>query len=113
MTDLRIASGFGLLTSTDSGEALDTWYPTPALGPAPASAPPGLAELAGTDPDRGVRRSVVRTEIELSTPPASLADAYLRLHLLSHRLVAPHGLNLEGIFGVLANVVWTSAGPCS
>ena len=41
-----------------------------------------------------------------------MPDAYLRLHLLSHRLVRPHGLNLDGIFGVLTNVVWTSAGPC-
>ena len=49
---------------------------------------------------------------QLDAPPASTADAYLRLHLLSHRLVAPNTINLEGIFGVLPNVVWTSAGPC-
>ena len=58
-------------------------------------------------------QTVVRTVIDLDAAPADAADAYLRLHLLSHRLVAPHGLNLTGIFGVLANVVWTSHGPCS
>ncbi|NDE27253.1 MAG: 2,3,4,5-tetrahydropyridine-2,6-dicarboxylate N-succinyltransferase, partial [Actinobacteria bacterium] len=52
-------------------------------------------------------------EIELDKPPASVADAYLRLHLLSHRLVKPHGLSLEGIFSILNNVIWTSHGPCA
>jgi 2,3,4,5-tetrahydropyridine-2-carboxylate N-succinyltransferase len=55
---------------------------------------------------------VVLCEIDLEAAPAAVPDAYLRLHLLSHRLVQPHGLNLDGIFGVLSNVVWTSAGPC-
>src|SRR5690606_19829056 len=111
----RSAWGFGLATSSADGTVLDTWFPSPALGtpPADASAPEGLAELAGRDEARGVETAVVRVEIELDAPPASAADAYLRLHLLSHRLVAPHGLNLEGLFGVLANVVWTEAGPCA
>jgi 2,3,4,5-tetrahydropyridine-2-carboxylate N-succinyltransferase len=60
-----------------------------------------------------VKLAVVLTEIDLTRPPVDVPDAYLRLHLLSHRLVRPHGLNLDGIFGVLNNVVWTSAGPCS
>ena len=55
----------------------------------------------------------MRTEIDLDAAPADPADAYLRLHLLSHRLVRPHGLNLDGVFGVLTNVVWTDAGPCA
>ncbi len=113
MTDVRIASGFGVLTSTEAGEALDTWYPQPALGPGPDTPPAELTALAGSDPARGVRLTVVRTEIDLAEPPRDLPDAYLRLHLLSHRMVTPHGLNLEGIFGILSNVVWTSAGPCS
>ena len=50
---------------------------------------------------------------DLAAPPADAHDAYLRLHLLSHRLVAPRELNMDGVFGVLANVVWTSAGPCA
>ena len=60
-----------------------------------------------------MRTEVVTVEIELAKPPAGASDAYLRLHLLSHRLVAPHQVNLDGVFGQLANVVWTSAGPCA
>ena len=86
----------------------------PALDDA-ASAPDGvdLAALATDDPDRQVRRDVVRTVIDLDQPPEDVPDAYLRLHLLSHRLVRPHEVNLDGIFGVLPNVVWTSRGPCA
>ncbi|KQX65619.1 2,3,4,5-tetrahydropyridine-2,6-dicarboxylate N-succinyltransferase [Angustibacter sp. Root456] len=118
MTDTRAAWAHGLATSTDDGTVLDVWYPTPALGAAPQPASPHdvpaeLAALEGQDPARGVRLHVVRTEIDLDAAPADPADAYLRLHLLSHRLVQPHGLNLDGLFGVLTNVVWTSAGPCA
>jgi len=93
---------------------LDTWYPSPALGrPAGEPEPPGLAALVVSDGRRGVSTAVVRTVVEdLAAPPVDGPDAYLRLHLLSHRLVRPHGLSVEGIFGVLGNVVWTSAGPC-
>ena len=113
------AHGWGLASVVTSGASegtvLDTWFPSPALGepPADATAPPTeLAALAGDDPARRVRTEVVRVAIDLAEPPRDVPDAYLRLHLLSHRLVRPHGLNLDGIFGVLANVVWTSAGPC-
>ena len=71
-----------------------------------------LAAAVSADPRRGVRVVAVVTVLEdLATPPADAHDAYLRLHLLSHRLIAPHGANLDGIFGVLANVAWTSHGP--
>jgi 2,3,4,5-tetrahydropyridine-2,6-dicarboxylate N-succinyltransferase len=118
MTATRAAWGHGLATTTDDGRVLDVWYPSPALGPAPEQAgpfavPADLAALERTDPARAVRLVVVRTEIDLDVPPSDPADAYLRLHLLSHRLVAPHGLELAGVFGVLENVVWTSAGPCA
>jgi 2,3,4,5-tetrahydropyridine-2,6-dicarboxylate N-succinyltransferase len=107
------AWGFGLATTTDDGLVLDTWYPAPALGErSTEEAPPELKALEGVDEARGVRRSVVLTEIDLATAPADGSDAYLRLHLLSHRLVRPHGQNLDGVFARLANVVWTSAGPC-
>jgi len=113
MSSQQRAWGFGLATVHDSGAVLDTWYPRPALGDASWSdVPPGLEELTGPDPRRGVRVEVVRTEIDLGAAPADVPDAYLRLHLLSHRLVRPHGLDVSGIFGVLPNVVWTSQGPC-
>jgi 2,3,4,5-tetrahydropyridine-2,6-dicarboxylate N-succinyltransferase len=109
----KTAWGFGLATTTDDGLVLDTWYPAPALGERTTEeAPPELKALEGADEARRVRRSVVLTEVDLAAAPADTSDAYLRLHLLSHRLVRPHGLSLDGVFGKLANVVWTSAGPC-
>jgi 2,3,4,5-tetrahydropyridine-2-carboxylate N-succinyltransferase len=118
MTGSRSAWGYGLATVTDAGRFLDTWYPAPAMGPAPSDAGPyaiprTLASLEATDPRRGVRTQVVRIQADLEAAPVSVPDAYLRLHLLSHRLVQPHQINLDGIFGVLGNVVWTSAGPCA
>ena len=110
------AAGYGIATLINGGEkdgtVLDTWFPVPVLGNLPATAPAELASLATPDNARGVRSEVVGVEIDLATPPASVSDAYLRLHLLSHRLVKPHGQSLDGIFGILNNVVWTSVGPC-
>ncbi|WP_406829804.1 2,3,4,5-tetrahydropyridine-2,6-dicarboxylate N-succinyltransferase [Pedococcus sp. KACC 23699] len=115
MSSERSAWGFGLATTTVDGVVLDTWYPQPALGarPGDASAPEELRALVGADELRRVRRVVVSVEIDLDTAPADASDAYLRLHLLSHCLVAPNSINLDGIFGVLANVVWTTQGPCA
>jgi 2,3,4,5-tetrahydropyridine-2-carboxylate N-succinyltransferase len=110
------AWGFGLTTYAADQTVLDVWFPSPALGEKPADAvsPADLAALEGSDEARGVTRRVELVEIaDLATAPASTADVWLRLHLLSHRLVAPHGQNLDGVFGLLTNVVWTSAGPCS
>jgi 2,3,4,5-tetrahydropyridine-2-carboxylate N-succinyltransferase len=77
-------------------------------------APSELVRLEGIDEVRGVRRLVVRTVLDdLQAAPADALDTWLRLHLLSHRLVAPHSISLEGIFGHLSNVVWTDAGPCA
>jgi 2,3,4,5-tetrahydropyridine-2-carboxylate N-succinyltransferase len=107
------AAGVGLATITADGTVLDTWYPAPVLGTDAADVPE-LEKLAGDDADRGVRTAVVRTAIpSLSAPPADAHDVYLRLHLLSHRLVRPHEANLDGVFGLLANVVWTNHGPCA
>lgn len=109
----RTAWGYGLATTDSRGTTLDVWYPSPALGNAPRNTQPpaDLKALATADDRRKVTLSVVLTEINLDEAPASTADAYLRLHLLSHRLVQPHGQNLDGIFGVLTNVVWTNFGP--
>ena len=111
----RSAWGYGLATITDGGQVLDTWFPSPALGmrPEDAGAPVGLDALAGPDERRGVRTEVRVVEIDLDSPPVDAPDAYLRLHLLSHRLAKPNTINLDGIFGALANVVWTNHGPCA
>ena len=110
----KTGSGIGIATIAGSGTMLDVWYPAPNLGPLNKSAKikSPLESLAVPDDVRGVTKKVIEIEIDLATPPKSTEDAYLRLHLLSHRLVAPHGLALDGIFPLLANVVWTSQGPC-
>jgi 2,3,4,5-tetrahydropyridine-2-carboxylate N-succinyltransferase len=128
----RPAFGFGLATLTGTARSadedtprpegsperdvvLDVWFPAPYLGPrAGQEDTGGLDTLAGDDEARGVRRVVVSVEAaDLGAPPADVYDVWLRLHLLSHRLVAPHQANLEGVFGLLTNVVWTSEGPCA
>jgi len=107
-----IASGHAIATYAH-GKLLDAWVPQPALSPLIADVPQGLAELVGVDNARGVSRELASIEINLSDAPTSALDAYLRLHLLSHRLIKPHGASLDGIFGLLSNVVWTSVGPCA
>jgi 2,3,4,5-tetrahydropyridine-2-carboxylate N-succinyltransferase len=109
------AWGLGLATVTADGQVLDTWYPTGflALGDEPADPPTLPAGLVGPKALPGLSTVAVRTVIgSLADPIKDAADAYLRLHLLSHRLVRPNEQNLDGIFGILANVAWTSAGPC-
>lgn len=110
---MSTAWAHGLATIADDGTTLDTWFPEPHLGGAPTKMPDQLAALAARDEDRGVHTQAVTVEISLNEAPISASDVYLRLHLLSHRLVRPHGLALDGIFGLLTNVVWTSAGPCA
>jgi len=115
MANLTTASGHGIATITNAGVVLDVWYPEPALSSSGSlDAPsPELLALATSDELRGVFREVITTEISLEVAPKDAKDAYLRLHLLSHRLVKPHGLSLDGIFGLLTNVVWTNHGPCA
>ena len=110
----RTAWGWGLASIHVSGQVLDSYFPSPRLGVADDSAaPPALISAVVDDDTRGVRTEVVLVQIDLAAPPAATSDAYLRLHLLSHRLVRPHDLNMTGIFSSLPNVVWTSAGPCA
>ena len=110
----RPAWGWGLATVHASGQVLDTWFPAPELGaPDAGEAPGSLSAAEAADEVRGTRTEVVRVVVDLDAAPADTADVYLRLHLLSHRLVAPRSINLDGIFGQLPNVVWTSAGPCA
>jgi 2,3,4,5-tetrahydropyridine-2-carboxylate N-succinyltransferase len=120
------ATAIGLATLTMAGTVLDTWFPEPQLGPQPGATGtqqigtlelgsalgPDYSGLVRTDDARGVRIVPVRTTIpDLSAPPVDAYDVYLRLHLLSHRLIRPRSANLDGVFGLLTNVAWTSAGP--
>jgi 2,3,4,5-tetrahydropyridine-2,6-dicarboxylate N-succinyltransferase len=107
-----LAHGHGIATLSGS-TVLDVWFPAPALGALTGTPDQSLVGMVGKDAIRDVSREIVSLEIDLSVPPKDAKDAYLRLHLLSHRLVKPHGQSLEGIFGLLTNVVWTSAGPCA
>lgn len=110
------AWGYGLATIASDGTVLDTWYPAPELGRIPAGrdkwiVPAEIEDLVGEDARRNVTLEAVTIEIALSEPAQGASDAYLRLHLLSHLLVQPNTINLDGIFGQLPNVVWTNAGP--
>lgn len=107
-----LAHGHGVATLSGS-TVLDVWFPAPALGALTGTPDAALTALAIPDAERGITREVISIEIDLTKAPADAKDAYLRLHLLSHRLVQPHGQSLDGIFGLLANVVWTSVGPCA
>ncbi|HJC29978.1 MAG TPA: 2,3,4,5-tetrahydropyridine-2,6-dicarboxylate N-succinyltransferase [Candidatus Dietzia intestinipullorum] len=116
-----VATGIATLTSDHT--VLDVWYPAPELAAVSDSGhrvlsgdevPADLVPLTVPDADRGVERVVVRVEVaDLTQPPADAYDAYLRLHLISHRLVKPHFANTDGLFGTLSNVVWTNFGPCA
>ncbi|MFF0151397.1 2,3,4,5-tetrahydropyridine-2,6-dicarboxylate N-succinyltransferase [Micromonospora sp. NPDC005203] len=122
MTSADSAWGIGLATVTADEQVLDTWYPTGklGLGELPLVAGEDKSDVLDLPPaalgDRalpGLRTVQVVTVIgSLDDPIKDAPDAYLRLHLLSHRLVRPNQLNLDGIFAKLANVAWTSAGPC-
>ncbi|MDO9590790.1 MAG: hypothetical protein Q7J04_06570, partial [Microcella sp.] len=113
----RHAWGYGLVSlRLADGEELDTWFPHPELGTLPHGrdpyiVPAEIEHLQGEDARRGVRREARTISIDLDAAPASTPDAYLRLHLLSHRLVQPNTINLDGVFGHLPIVMWTTAGP--
>lgn len=107
------AYGYGIATITSDGMVLDTFFHQLGLGEIKDHSQPDLSRFEGEDSIRKVVKRSVALEIDLTKPPASVSDAYLRLHLLSHRFIKPHGLSLDGIFGILNNVVWTSHGPCA
>ena len=113
----------GIATITADRTVLDVWYPSPTVTGSASSSnrvlsgdeiPAEFTDLVGEDPDRGVSRVAVHVEIaDLTAPPADAYDSYLRLHLISHRLIKPHFANMDGLFGTLTNVVWTNFGPCA
>lgn len=114
MNSTHGARGWALVTK--SGETvLDAWFPFPELGGdvIESCAPEYFGMAPGWDEIRQVNIAVESVRIEdLAEPPADAMDAYLRLHLLSHRLIKPHEANLDGLYGLLTNVVWTTIGPC-
>jgi 2,3,4,5-tetrahydropyridine-2-carboxylate N-succinyltransferase len=122
----RRAHASGIATLTADGRVLDAWYPTPELGgpdgesgtsrldpvAAEAALGPAAAASLGDDAVRAVEVVAVTTTIaDLDAAPVDTYDAWLRLQLLSHRLVRPNSISLEGIFGLLTNVAWTQLGP--
>jgi 2,3,4,5-tetrahydropyridine-2-carboxylate N-succinyltransferase len=121
------ARATGLATLAADGTVLDTWFPAPELADgiaassstrltqaeAVAALGADVAQALVACAVRGTTVVAVRTEIKsLADAPADIHDVYLRLHLLSHRLVQPHGANVTGIFGLMPNVAWTNFGPC-
>ncbi|MGA0893432.1 MAG: 2,3,4,5-tetrahydropyridine-2,6-dicarboxylate N-succinyltransferase [Ilumatobacteraceae bacterium] len=109
---MTAAWGRGLATVADDGAVLDTWFREVGVGE--DTAPDTFDEYAAAerrDEVRGVNIRAVRLAIDTDAKPADASDAYLRLHLLSHRLMRPRQQNLDGIFGLLTNVAWTNLGP--
>lgn len=109
------AWGHGLATIAGDGSILDVWFPSPEVGEAPKSdlqwfSPRELDQMVGQDELRNTRTEVVRVEIQLDQPVESTQDAYLRLHLLSHLLVTPNSINLEGLIPNLPIVAFTNRG---
>ena len=102
------AYGFGIATQTQSGQILECSFYSLGVGSAPAaSSSDDYKSLEGDDQIRRVKRVAVVVNIDLTDQPKDVADAYLRLHLLSHRVVKPHGLNLDGIFAILSKAEFT------
>ena len=108
-----MAYGVGVATQTESGQTLDCHFHSLGLGSKPANKQGETLNLQqDSDLIRKVKKIAIDISIDLSVAPKDVADVYLRLHLLSHRLVKPHGVNLDNIFTILPNVVWTSVGAC-
>ncbi|MBC2681931.1 2,3,4,5-tetrahydropyridine-2,6-dicarboxylate N-succinyltransferase [Corynebacterium anserum] len=121
---MTAAIGNGFATLTADGTVLDVWFndfnlvdsapsETGTMTVDAADLGQEAIDIVGEDDVRGVTRVAVRTVISsLDDAPADAYDAYLRLHLISGRKLQPHGCNLDGVFGILTNVVWTNHGPC-
>ena len=117
------ARAVGIANIAMNGTVLDTWFPSPDLLPIDATSgthrvsahelSPKFLKLIGADHDRLVELVPVRTVIaDLDAPPIDAHDVFLRLHLLSHRMVEPLTINMAGALELLQPVVWTNKGPC-
>jgi len=108
---MATAWGVGIATLDHNGATLDVRFRAIGLGDAVPADAPSVSTSVDTDPDRGVALRPVSLVVDTDAAPADGADAYLRLNLLSHRLMKPRSMNLDGIFGHLQNVAWTDRGP--
>jgi len=108
---MTTAWGVGIATLDANGAVLEVRYRGLGLGDSVPAGAPSAAPLKETDPDRAVAFREISLVVDTSTAPADGADAWLRLHLMSHRLMKPRSMNLDGIFGHLQNVAWTDRGP--
>ena len=117
------ARAVGIANIAMNGTVLDTWFPSPELLPIDATSgthrvsahelSPKFLKLIGADHDRLVELVPVCTVIaDLDAPPIDAHDVFLRLHLLSHRMVEPLTINMAGALELLQPVVWTNKGPC-
>ena len=112
------AYGDGIATCASDGTILDARFHSFGLGHGGLSnSESGSVTLSDIQKSNAQLRSVtllpLSLKIDTDAAPRDASDVYLRLHLLSGRLVRPHQISLDGIFGLLANVVWTSVGPCA
>jgi len=136
MTNGAFAFGLGVGTLNSNDKWLEVFFPQPILAPTralvdaaaqcdndailsaaqlgelqralTAAGETGQAELARQFLDS--ERPAVAVLLKEDVAPGNVPEAYLKLHLISHRLVRPHGTNLDGLFGALPNVAWTSEG---
>ena len=118
MSELAGATADGFSTVSRQGVTLDAWFPDPKLSTTGCRSetrrrPQDSSGYAHIDDVRKVEIVPIRTAIgSLKDAPVDAHDAYLRLHLLSHRLVRPNTINLDGIFQLIPTVAWTTLGPC-
>jgi len=108
---MATAWGVGIATLDHNGATLDVRFRAVGLGDAVPADAPSVSTSVDTDPDRGVALRAVSLVVDTDAAPADGADAYLRLNLLSRRLMKPRSMNLDGVFGHLQNVAWTDRGP--
>ena len=105
------AWGVGSASISSSGVVLDAHFRRLGWGETTPAHERDAAPPRAIDDRRGVEIVPIVIEIDTAAAPHDATDVYLRLHLLSHRLAKPRTLNLDGIFGLLTNVAWTSIGP--
>ena len=132
---------FGISTPNSAGEIIEVFYPKPQIHPDKIAVQrlieifeltdTGYIELTEAHIElvnrsfaegifiehseifegiRSTNTAILMLQVE-DTAPTSIPEAFLKLHLLSHRLAEPNKINLDGVFSVLKNIAWTNQGP--